>query len=106
MFDFLKKIFGNKSECTDCENLSADEPTFPIVEATEVSKVVETQPEVIEQPSLKMNMPTASNPTVDTPEVVETTEQSVESPSIEATDVETPTIAEVSTDTTDDTTTV
>lgn len=99
MFNFLKKIFGWDPKCTDCEDINPNEPTFPIEEVSEESKVVETAPVENEQPSLKMNMPTATNPTVDTPEVVETPEQNVEAPV-----AETPTVAEVTADTTDETT--
>lgn len=101
MFDFLKKLFGWDPKCTDCEDINSNEPTFPIEEVSEESKVVEPTPVENEQPSLKMNMPTATNPTVDTPEVVETPEQSVEAPV-----VETPTVAEVPTEATEETTTV
>ena len=75
MFDFLKKIFGWPT-CTDCQNGETDAsldntPTFPITEPTVDTTKTETVPEVMEQPSLSMSMPTVNNPTVDTPAVEE-----------------------------------
>jgi hypothetical protein len=57
---------------------TTDISTFPVEEVSETPVTNEPSPEVIEQPSLKMNMPTIENPTVETP--VET--QTIETPEI------------------------
>lgn len=95
MFDFLKKIFGWNSECSDCEGLDetetneSDTPTFP----EEVKAPVDNTPVPVEQaqPSLKMSMPTTAD-IAPIEEVVESTPELQSSEEVPTLDETVPTV--------------